>query len=224
MLDLHPLPSWDSAKTWDTFVKGTFHQDVRMVECQKSQDDLDRYSQLIEETQPDLVIETGTREGGSALWFADQGLQVVTVDLIGGAGQAARRRASDADIHYFGGYSSVNVPQADLVKIHELAKGKRVMVSLDSDHHTPHVINEIYYWLSFVTPGCYLVIEDACFDMWAPDKARVGGARIPEMGGPLVAIQETAEALMSVGFWRDELLEGLTPVSHSPVGWWRNSD
>lgn len=224
MLNLQPLPSWDSARTWDTFPSEAYRTYINGVQLQKSEDDLDRYKELIEISQPDLVIETGTRDGGSALWFREQDLEVVTIDLIGGAGQAAMAAPRGWEINYISGYSSTNLPQDALASIHRLADKKRVMVSLDSDHHTPHVVDEIHHWARWVTPGCYLVVEDACFDMWEPDKARVGGARIPEMGGPLVAIQETAEHLMSLGFWRDEALEGLTPISHSPVGWWRRND
>ncbi len=224
MLDLQPLPSWDSERTWATFTEGTFHQHIQGVELQKSADDLDRYQEAIETSQPDLVIETGTREGGSALWFAEQGLQVITIDLLGGAGQQARNRRVHESIWYLGGYSSTKLPHAEMEWIRRHCDKKRVMVSLDSDHHTPHVIDEIHLWMEFVTKGCYLVVEDACFDMWEPDRARVGGARIPELGGPLPAIQESAEHLLTSGFWRDEAIEGLTGISHSPVGWWRNGD
>lgn len=224
MRDLTPLPSWDSERTWATFTEGTFHQEVYGVECQKSADDLLRYEDLIEVSQPDIVIETGTRNGGSALWFADHGLQVITIDLIGGAGQDARRAKPDAEIWYYGGNSSTQQPREVLDDIFARLKDKRVMVSLDSDHHTPHVIDEIFLWSRFVTPGGYLVVEDACFDMWEADRGRVGGARIPELGGPLPAINECQAHLLNRGFWRDEALEGLTAVSHSPVGWWRRND
>lgn len=222
--DLVPLPSWSSDLTWATFPQGTFHQDVLGVECQKSADDLERYRTLIEESQPDIVIETGTRNGGSALWFLEQGLDVITIDLMGGAGQAARDTPRGHEIWFYTGHSSAELPFEILCDIFDHLRGKRVMVSLDSDHHTPHVGAEIAVWAPMVSPGCYLVIEDACFDMWDADRARVGGARIPELGGPLPAIQERADDLETWGFWRDENLEGLTPVSHSPVGWWRRRD
>lgn len=223
---LQPLPSWSSDLTWATFPQGKYHVFVHGVELQKSAEDLERYRELIEISQPDLVIETGTRRGGSALWFADHGLQVITLDLDPSSGQEAREATHphDPNIHYFGGYSSIDIPAWGMESIQAICKGKRVMVSLDSDHHAPHVVDEIRMWLQFVTPGCYLVVEDACFDMWDADRARVGGHRIPEMGGPLPAINECVPLLLERGFWRDESLEGRFPVSHSPVGWWRRND
>ena len=225
---LLPLATWDSAATWETFGNGTFHGVIAGVEIQKCADDLDRYNELIEISQPDLVIETGTRRGGSALWFRSMGLQVITIDLEDNAGDDAQRaRPQDYNIHYIRGHSSVNLGADRMSAIQAICRGKRIMVSLDSDHHSAHVEQEIALWSRFVSPGCYLVVEDACFDMWirdAPGQARVGGSRIPEEGGPLTAIQNSRGLLQRRAFWRDTELEGLTSISHSPCGWWRHDD
>jgi cephalosporin hydroxylase len=171
------------------------------------------------------VIETGTRRGGSALWFQTVGLKVITIDSDWDAGAEARRQHGDniPNIEWIRGRSSIDGRLQSEVDRH-LQRGQRVMVSLDSDHHTEHVIGEIALWSPFVTPGCYLVVEDGCFDMWPADRARVGGAEIPERGGPLGAIRRSQTSLKRQGFYRDESVEGLHPVSHSPVGWWRHDD
>jgi cephalosporin hydroxylase len=215
---IQPSRTWDSEATWKTFENGTFHGVVRGVEIQKSDDDLERYKEIIEISQPDLVIETGTRRGGSALWFADQGLKVITIDLVNDPGP------SHPSIWYLGGHSSVDLPRSTMETIAETCSDKRVMVSLDSDHHAGHVLAEVALWRSFVTPGCYLVVEDACFDMWKPERARVGGARIPELGGPLQAINAAATERVLDGFWRDKAVETMTSISHSPCGWWRREE
>lgn len=224
-IELAPLPSWDSEATWATFEDDTFHHYVGEVELQKSLPDLNRYSDLIEVSQPDVVIETGTRRGGSALWFQLQGLRVITIDTDWEAGSDARRQHGDniPNIEFIRGRSSIDARLGFEVQKY-MQKGQRVMVSLDSDHHTEHVMSEIVMWSPFVTPGCYLVVEDACFDMWPADRARVGGAEIPERGGPLGAIRRSQTILTSQGFYRDESVEGLHPISHSPVGWWRHDD
>jgi cephalosporin hydroxylase len=101
------------------------------------------------------------------------------------------------------------------------------MVSLDADHHSHHVQAEIYFWSHFVSPGCYLVVEDACFDAFAAaghaDWARVGGSQIPEVGGPLDAMVKRG-LFADSRFWRDTELEGRTSISHSPCGWWRKHE
>lgn len=225
MNELIPFPEWDSAKTWETFVSGDAIGEFWGVELQKSVDDLARYHELIEISQPDVIIETGTRDGGSALWFRHtENLEVISIDL---APRAVLLPETEG-IHWVTGSSSTQLRPDQLATIAEVVQGKRVMVSLDSDHHAPHVVDEIFLWRQFVTEGCYLVIEDACFDMWkerpTTERARVGGARIPELGGPLVAINEAQAHLTNAGFWRDAALETLSPISHSPVGWWRLRD
>lgn len=222
---LEPLPSWDLGKTWQTFPSGLFHGEIGGVEIQKSDDDLERYRELVEISQPDIVIETGTRAGGSALWFRQVlDLQVVTIDL---APQYAEKGPPyrGPGIEWISGHSSIR----DVVvnRVLPLIEGKRVMVSLDSDHHSSHVQAEMAVWGPLVSPGCYLVVEDACFDAFnefgQPDWARVGGHKIPEIGGPLDALRKSGIEHSTV-FWRDEALESLTDISHSPCGWWRKHE
>src|SRR3954463_16441110 len=79
---LSPLASWDSDATWGTFPSGAFHGDIDGIEIQKDTDDLERYRRVVEKTQPEVIVETGTRAGGSAMWFRQElGLDVVTIDL-----------------------------------------------------------------------------------------------------------------------------------------------
>lgn len=227
--ELAPLSSWASEGTWRTFEDDTFHQYLPDgVELQKCQADLDRYETLIDQSQPDVVIETGTRRGGSALWFQDHGLKVITIDSDWEAGSQARKAHEGHEhipnIEWIAGRSSIDARLGFEVQS-LLQAGQRVMVSLDSDHHCEHVMGEILLWSTFVTPGCYLVVEDACFDMWPAERARVGGAQIPERGGPLAAIRRSQSVLaMQGGFYRDEALERQSVISHSPVGWWRKDD
>lgn len=222
---LEPLPGWDLAETWDTFPSGTFHGRIRGVEIQKSDHDLARYRRLAEISQPEIVIEAGTRQGGSALWFHHElGVEVVSIDVApqwGSVGPPYR----GPGIEWLTGHSSTS--GAVVRAVLPLVEGKRVMVSLDSDHHSPHVLAEMAVWAPLVSPGCYLVVEDGCFDVFnaygQPDWARLGGQNIPEVGGPLHALRTSGIAASGV-FLRDESLEGLTAVSHSPCGWWRRQE
>lgn len=223
--DILPLPSWDSEATWATFKDGLFHGVFGGVEIQKSADDLDRYRELVEISQPDIVVETGTRAGGSALWFhRELSLQVVTIDTTPQFVKRGGPPHTGPGIEWVRGSS---ISQSVMARVLPLLRGKRVMVSLDSDHHSAHVQAEIAIWGPLVSPGCYLVVEDACFDMWEPDRARVGGAKIPEQGGALDAIRRQLGPPLGQTapfFWRDMLLEALTPISHSPCGWWRRHE
>lgn len=222
---LQPLPNWDLRETLRTFEEGTFHGVIGGVEIQKCDDDLDRYREIIEISQPDIVIETGTRAGGSALWFQrEMGLQVISIDI---APEFTRGVPYSGPGIQWITSSSINLDSRNSEIVATMTRGKRVMVTLDSDHHSPHVQAEMSIWGPWVTPGCYMVVEDSCFDLFhragMSDRARVGGHMIPEIGGDLDAIEKSGISMSSM--WeRDEHVEARTRISHSPVGWWRKND
>ena len=222
---LNPHPTWDLGQTYLTFTQGTYHGVIMGVEIQKSDDDLLRYQEIVDISQPDIVIETGSRAGGSAVWFhRELQLQVITIDIAPAFNRTGQPPLVGPGMHWLRGSS---ISQEIVDRVLPLIKGKRVMVSLDSDHHSAHVQAEMATWGPLVSPGCYMVVEDACFDLFdrsgQPGWARIGGARIPEYGGALDAIEHSGIALSSQ-WMRDESVEAITNISHSPVGWWRKHD
>lgn len=210
----------DLAASLDTFSNGGYEQhDADDIRVWKTLDDLDRYERIIAKTQPDVIVETGTRWGGSAIWFEQTGRDVITVDIEPSASQRARQVATR--VTWVVGSS---IDPVTVAHVAQLVAGRRVMVSLDAEHAAPHVVEEIRAYGPLVSPGCYLVVEDGIFDL-AEDRAmkRRGGASIPTDGGPLVAIER--ELLGAPGWTRDEAIEALHPISHHPAGFWvRNVD
>lgn len=191
-----------------------FEQSVHGVRTWKFADDLRRYQAVIEASRPEVVVETGTFMGGSALWFADLGVDVVTVDVD--MKRSRQAQGMTDRVTWVLGASSVDPTTVDRVR--QLVDGRRCMVSLDSEHHAPHVIAEIEAYAPMVSPGCHLVVEDGLADL-AGQLGRQTGARIPEVGGPLAAIVATVATWS--GWARDEQIECLTPVTHNQAGWWR---
>jgi cephalosporin hydroxylase len=120
--------------------------------------DLIIYQEIITELKPDLIIETGTCLGGSALYLSHicdligHG-HVVTVDVDPPDGKPLHQRLT-----YLQG-SSVS---PELVqKVRSLIKpGHKVLVILDSDHKQPHVARELAIYSDLVTPESYLIVED----------------------------------------------------------------
>jgi cephalosporin hydroxylase len=212
---LTPLDNWRSDWTLKTFHTGMYMGNIRGRTMQKCADDLDRYNEIINDTQPDVVIETGTRYGGSALWFRDRVDMVVSVDF---APPMTPQMVAEHPTNTWFVKGDSKDPKI-IAQVKELVAGKRVMVSLDSDHHANHVWQEITLYGAMVSKGCFLVVEDACFDMWTGEDSRRGGRRIPEEGGPLKAMQ--LAGLDTDPRWkRDAEIEGWTEISHSPCGWW----
>ena len=148
---------------------------------QKFATDLINYQEIIHDIMPTIIIECGTAEGGSAIFFADichihgQG-RVFTVDI------AARKTPYHPLVTYLKADSGD--PNSEAVReirslIHSWDK---VMVVLDSAHDKPHVLRELDVWAQFVTPGCYLVVEDT----------NLNGHPVPgwDDGGPMEALDE----------------------------------
>lgn len=219
MLETTALDSWDKAATLATFHNGSFATEFAGRELQKHEADLMRYREAVEISQPDLLIETGTRAGGSALWFHyELGLQVLTIDPSPGWGM--KGPIDRPGVRSIRGSS---IASDVFNEVLSWIDGYDVMVSLDSDHHSPHVQCEIALYGPLVSSGCYLVVEDACFDLFDGDERRRGGYHIPEIGGPLDAIRKAG--LEANSKWtRDTHLESAYKVSHSPAGWWRRND
>jgi cephalosporin hydroxylase len=173
--------------------------------------DLDRYAAIIDATRPEVIVETGTRTGGSARWFAEQGPDVITVDVnpveFGEATERGRRI----------GIVGNSADPAVAARVAELVAGRRCMVSLDSDHSGPHVAAEIDLYGPLVSPGCYLVVEDGIFG-YAPPALRAQHGLAGMVGSPLDAI---ADKLLDTDGWsRDVAIERAAPVSSNPAGWW----
>jgi cephalosporin hydroxylase len=216
-------PAIDIAESLRTLRDGRYQCVTEGVTTWKLAEDLDRYHEVIDQTRPDVIVETGTRYGGSALWFAGLGVNVITIDIKDStpAGYDAIRRTERGDepitrIVDLNGSADPRVAE----RVAEMVKGMRVMVSLDSDHHAPHVEAEIRRYAPLVTPGCYLVVEDGIFDLAEnPRDARNGGHQIPELGGPFRAIEATVAGWAD---WeRDRVVEAMSPLTHHPCGWWR---
>jgi cephalosporin hydroxylase len=156
----------DEAAVVDAF--HVLYKDIRKVEkatwwfgtrVYKIPFDLWIYQELIHELKPDLIVETGTLHGGSALFLAhmmdlvDNG-EIVTIDVAGGDGV----RPVHPRITYITG-SSVDPEIVAGVKAR--AEGaKTVLVLLDSDHRKKHVLAEMAAYGPLVTPGSYMVVED----------------------------------------------------------------
>jgi cephalosporin hydroxylase len=128
------------------------------VGVQKCPLDLWVYQEILFELRPDVIVETGTAAGGSALFLATvcdlmrHGL-VVTVDVEERDNRPVHRR-----IRYVLG-SSVSAETVAEVR-RGIAEGAKVMAILDSDHSRDHVLAELRLYGKLVSPGQYLIVED----------------------------------------------------------------
>jgi cephalosporin hydroxylase len=157
------------------------------VPVQKFPTDLWIYQELIYRLRPDLIIETGTLYGGSALFLAtildalNHG-RIISVDINDGSDQENSRPRHDR-LKYIKGSSTDEIV---LLKLQEEAAGlDTVVVILDSDHSKEHVLAELASFKDMVTHGSYLIVEDTNIN---------GHPVFPDFGpGPMEAVQEFFE-------------------------------
>jgi cephalosporin hydroxylase len=120
--------------------------------------DLWTYQEILVETAPDVIVECGTRFGGSAAYLASlcdvlgRG-RVISIDIEDLPGRPVHPR-----ITYLRGSSTSAEIVAQVQRLIE--PGERVMAILDSDHSAEHVERELEIYHALVTPGCYLIVED----------------------------------------------------------------
>lgn len=159
--------------TWDN----TFWMGVKTEKCPL---DLWVYQEILFGLKPELIIETGTRHGGSAMFLSSMcdllnvG-QVVTIDI---------RQPDPAPPHPRLTYLHGSSTDPEIVgKVRAMAEGKsRVMVILDSDHRAEHVLEELRTYHPLVSPGSYLIVEDTNIN---------GHPVLPNFGpGPMEALMQ----------------------------------
>lgn len=147
----HRLYYMTSRRTW----RNTFFLGVPVAKCPL---DLWVYQEIVNEVRPDLIVETGTAHGGSALYMAalcdmvGRG-RVVSVDIVARENLPRHPRVS-----YVVG-SSIEPETFERVK-EQVRPGESVLVVLDSDHTRAHVLAELKLYGGLVTPGSYLIVED----------------------------------------------------------------
>ena len=130
-------------------------------------EDLLMMQELIYKTRPDVIIETGTAHGGTALFYAS------ILSLIGNGGKvfsidieirkynelAIRAHPLSNQISLFQGDSTLE-STVKWVR-DQILPSYKVLVVLDSNHTKAHVLEELRMYSKLVTPGSYLVVFDS---------------------------------------------------------------
>jgi len=175
------------------------------IRIYKYPSDLFLYQEIIMKNKPDIIIETGTLYGGSALFFArlfdilGNG-KVISIDIV----------KKDFPKHHRISYAKSDSTNAKLISELKLeCAGKKVMVILDSDHSKTHVLKELKIYNELVTKGQYMIVEDS----------NINGHPVYESfgGGPMEAIEEFMKD--NNDFKIDTKLENKFLITANPSGY-----
>lgn len=149
--------------------------------------DIYAVQEMIWDTKPDLIIETGIAHGGSVVLAASMMAQLDMMDALSDPAlsddpseiMVARKRhviGIDIDIrshnktamqaHPLSAYWQLiegsSVDKDIVAKVSSSIKHhQKVMVMLDSNHTHDHVLQELKAYAPFVSKDCYLVVWDA---------------------------------------------------------------
>jgi cephalosporin hydroxylase len=180
------------------------------VGTMKCPNDLWMYQALVSDWKPKTIIETGTYQGASALWFAFlmdmlrvDGGRVYTVDI------EDRRKCNHPRITFLEG-SSTDPALVEALADEVAAADGPLLVSLDSDHSAAHVRQELELYAPLCRKEDWLVVEDTNIGWDAADPALSDrGAR----GG--------LEDYLRVhpGEWRQDVICERYLLTMHPGGW-----
>ena len=141
--------------------KGIHYRGVRTLKLPL---DMWNYQEIIFENNLHWVIETGTRHGGSALFFADllaaSGREggVISIDVTHeGLDPAA---TTHPRIRFVIGDSASEAVVRQVVAMIPPQRQGGLLLILDSDHAAPHVLAELQAWVPRLRSGDYLIVED----------------------------------------------------------------
>ena len=148
--EFHKIYYSGTAPVWQK----TYWLGVQTLKCPL---DLWVYQEIIYKHKPNFIIETGTYNGGSALFLATVcdavgNGTVISIDIL------KKDYPTHKRIKYLTGSSIEN----DILKQIELMiqNDQKVLVILDSDHKKEHVLQEMEIYSKLVTKDSYLIVED----------------------------------------------------------------
>jgi cephalosporin hydroxylase len=158
--------------------------------------------EIVHETQPQIVVEIGTKFGGTTLWLSDlmrsvASGSVITVDVK----QAATEFPTN--VQFIHGNS---IAPETVAQVKTRCEGHRVMLMTDGNHAAEHVLQELLLYAPIVTLGCYFVVEDGIVDVMDWPKYQPG---------PLAAVQRFLSS--NDGFVIDESREKFI-LTYAPGG------
>lgn len=157
--------------------KGHYNIEYKGVKCLKCPFDYVIYQMIINEVNPDLIIEIGTNEGGSTLYLADllelNGSGVIhSIDI---KDECSDKVKAHSRIKLFtDGWENY-----DLIHTNNF---KNVLVIEDSSHQYENTLGAMRKFNQIVSKNSYLIVEDGIID----DLGRTKEFN----GGPLRAINE----------------------------------
>ncbi|MFL5763454.1 MAG: cephalosporin hydroxylase family protein [Bacteroidia bacterium] len=184
-------------------------------------EDIMALQEIIMETKPDVIIETGIAHGGSII-FSSSMLELLGGDriVIGIDIDIREHNRKEIEMHPMAKRVTMlegsSIDETLVEKVKQLCKPyKKIMVCLDSNHTHEHVLRELQLYSPLVSKDCYLVVLDT-FVQDMPEKFFEN--RPWDVGNnPKTAVWEFLET--NKDFSIDESLNNKLLISVAPDGY-----
>jgi cephalosporin hydroxylase len=135
-------------------------------------EDILMMQELIYKVRPDVIVETGTAHGGTAVFYASM-LEligrghVISIDV-----EIRRHNRLAIQAHPMSKRISLiegsSVDGDVVARVRELTRSPQVvLVALDSNHSYAHTRQELESYAPMVTPGSYIVVFDSVMEILA---------------------------------------------------------
>ncbi len=183
--------------------------------------DMIAMQEILWRVQPDLLIETGVAHGGSLVFYASM-MELIGKGKVLGIDIDIRSH-NRAAIEAHPMFKRIELLQGSsiapevIAKVQSAAKGKRILVVLDSNHTHDHVRAELEAYASLVSVDSYCVVMDTAVED-APDDAfpdRPWG----KGNNPMTAVKSFIETHNH--FEIDKKIDNKILVSVAPSGYLR---
>jgi cephalosporin hydroxylase len=143
-----------------------YHFDWLGVPSIQFPSDLMVLQEIIFKTKPDVIIETGVAHGGTLLFYSSilnlikKNFQVIGVDIKVKVANRKKIMALKNLSKKIKLFEASSTDQIFFKKIQRIAKNKRVMVILDSNHTHDHVLAELKMYSNLIKKNDYLIVMD----------------------------------------------------------------
>ena len=132
-------------------------------------DDIVAMQEIIWETRPQAIVETGFARGGSSIFYSSiltligEGTVVsIDIDIRAHNREAVEKHPLGARVKLVEGSSTAPETFSQVRSL--IPNDARVMVILDSNHTHQHVLDELRLYGPLVTEGQFLVISDTVIE------------------------------------------------------------
>ncbi len=145
------------------------------------------YQEIIHKVKPDIIVEIGSFEGGSTLYFAN------LLDILG-KGIVISIDTDRTNYHVkhdrIVTITGDSLSPATIANVSKLCNGKSALIVHDGNHTKEHVFKDLQAYSNLVSINSYFIVEDGTIDLFSPNLFNPNDGIGTFDEGPLRAVEK----------------------------------